>query len=136
MVVRPVCELARLSAHLERLRTFYRERRDAMQAALTRHLGELAEWTMPNGGLFFWVRLKGGGDTRALLVRALERKVAFMPGEAFFANPSAAHGAFMRLNFSHATPDQLDRGLAVLAEVIREQRGMTKTEAAAGVVEI
>ena len=123
-------------AHLERLRTFYRERRDAMQAALTRHLGDLAEWTIPNGGLFFWVRLKAGGDTRALLVRALERKVAFMPGEAFFTSPSAAHGAFMRLNFSHATPEELDRGLAVLAEVIREQRGTAKTEAAAGVVEI
>ena len=67
-------------AHLERLRAFYRERRDAMQAALGRHLGDLAEWTPPNGGLFFWVRLKGGGDTRALLVKALERKVAFMPG--------------------------------------------------------
>ncbi len=123
-------------AHLERLRTFYRERRDAMQAALTRHLGDLAEWTIPNGGLFFWVRMRAGGDTRALLVRALERKVAFMPGEAFFASPGAAHGAFMRLNFSHATPEQLERGLAVLAEVIREQRGMAKTEAAAGMVEI
>ena len=123
-------------AHLERLRTFYRERRDAMQAVLTRHLGDLAEWTLPNGGLFFWVRLKAGGDTRALLVRALERKVAFMPGEAFFASPGAAHGAFMRLNFSHATPEQLERGLTVLAEVIREQRGMAKTEATAGMVEI
>ena len=124
------------SAHLERLRVFYRERRDAMQAALTRHLSELAEWTMPNGGLFFWVRLKGGGDTRSLLARALERKVAFMPGEAFFANPGAQHGAFMRLNFSHATPEQLDRGLAVLAEVIREQQGILKMETGAGVVEI
>jgi len=82
------------------------------------------------------MRLKAGGDTRALLVRALERKVAFMPGEAFFTSPSAAHGAFMRLNFSHATPEQLERGLAVLAEVIREQRGTAKTEATAGVVEI
>lgn len=123
-------------AHLERLRAFYRERRDAMQAALLRHLGDLAEWTVPNGGLFFWVRLKGGGDTRALLMRALERKVAFMPGEAFFANPDAQHGAFMRLNFSHATPEQLDRGLAVLAEVIREQRGVTKTDSAAAMVEM
>ena len=123
-------------AHLERLRAFYRERRDAMQEALTRHLGDLAEWTMPNGGLFFWIRLKDGGDTRTLLVRALERKVAFMPGEAFFASSSAAHGAFMRLNFSHATPEQLERGLAVLAEVIREQREITKVERTAGVVEI
>jgi len=123
-------------AHLERLRVFYRQRRDAMQAALTRHLGDLAEWTMPNGGLFFWVRLKHGGDTRALLVRALERKVAFMPGEAFFAGASTAYGAFMRLNFSHATPEQLDRGLAVLAEVIREQQAMTRKDTSAGVMEI
>jgi DNA-binding transcriptional MocR family regulator len=123
-------------AHLERLRAFYRKRRDAMQAALTRHLGELAEWTMPNGGLFFWVRLKGGGDTRALLVRTLERKVAFMPGEAFFASAGAQHGAFMRLNFSHATPEQLERGMAVLAELIQEQPGVAKVENTAGVVEI
>jgi DNA-binding transcriptional MocR family regulator len=40
-------------------------------------------------------------------VRTLERKVAFMPGEAFFASAGAQHGAFMRLNFSHATPEQL-----------------------------
>jgi 2-aminoadipate transaminase len=123
-------------AHLERLRAFYRERRDTMQAALTRHLGDLADWTPPKGGLFFWVRLKGGGDTRALLVRALERKVAFMPGEAFFANPDARYGAFMRLNFSHATPEQLERGMTVLAEVIREQRGAVKVESVGGVVEI
>jgi 2-aminoadipate transaminase len=123
-------------AHLERLRSFYRARRDAMQTALTRRLGELAEWTQPSGGLFFWVRLKGGGDTRALLVRALERKVAFMPGEAFFANPGVAHGAFMRLNFSHATPEQLDRGLAILAEAIREQQGAAKVGNPAGIIEI
>ena len=42
----------------------------------------------------------------------------------------------MRLNFSHATPEQLERGLAVLAEVIREQREVTKVEKTAGVVEI
>ena len=123
-------------AHLERLRSFYRARRDAMQTALTRRLGELAEWTQPSGGLFFWVRLKGGGDTRALLVRALERKVAFMPGEAFFANPGVAHAAFMRLNFSHATPEQLDHGLAILAEAIREQQGAAKFGNPAGIIEI
>ncbi|MBL8258438.1 MAG: PLP-dependent aminotransferase family protein [Candidatus Competibacteraceae bacterium] len=123
-------------AHLERLRAFYRERRDAMQAALDRHLSDFAEWTPPHGGLFFWVRLKGGGDTRALLVKALERKVAFMPGEAFFANPDPRHGAYMRLNFSHATPEQLERGMRVLAEVIREQQRTADRENTAGIVEI
>jgi len=59
-----------------------------------------------------------------------------MPGEAFFAGASTAYGAFMRLNFSHATPEQLDRGLAVLAEVIREQQAMTRKDTSAGVMEI
>lgn len=123
-------------AHLERLRAFYRQRRDAMQAALSRHLGDLADWTPPSGGLFFWVRLKGGGDTRALLMKALERKVAFMPGEAFFANPDPRLGAYMRLNFSHATLEQLERGMAILAEVIREQQAAAGIQAHTGVVEI
>jgi DNA-binding transcriptional MocR family regulator len=89
-----------------------------MQAGLLRHFRDIAEWEIPHGGLFFWVRLKRDCDTRALLVKALERNVAFMPGEPFFANPACA--CFMRLNFSHSTPERMERGLAILAEVIRE----------------
>lgn len=106
--------------HLERLRDHYRIRRDAMHASLGRHFGELADWTKPAGGLFFWVRLKQGCDTRLLLPRALERKVAFMPGEPFYANPLERSGC-LRLNFSHAAPDQMERGIAVLAEVVEKQ---------------
>lgn len=105
-------------AHLDRLRAFYREKRDAMQAGLERHLGELATWSQPHGGLFFWVRLRQEVDERALLERALARKVAFMPGGAFYAQPPAFQGQ-MRLNFSLSTPEQIDRGLRVLGEVIR-----------------
>lgn len=104
---------------LQQLRDFYRVRRDAMQDALEHHLGDLAQWNMPKGGLFFWLRLNQDCDTRALLVKALERNVAFMPGEPFFAYPPN-RGSYMRLNFSHATPEQAERGLSILAEVIRE----------------
>ncbi|HXH02702.1 MAG TPA: PLP-dependent aminotransferase family protein [Candidatus Competibacteraceae bacterium] len=107
-------------AHLERLRAFYRERRDAMAEGLERHFRDLAEWNVPGGGLFFWVRLKHNCDAHALLAKALERKVAFMPGEAFYANPTPWSGC-MRLNFSHAGAERIERGLAILAEVIREQ---------------
>ncbi len=105
--------------HLERLRNFYRQRRDAMQAGLERHLGGLAHWEMPHGGLFFWVKLNQELDTRTLLVKALERNVAYMPGEPFFANPGHPV-SYMRLNFSHATPERMDQGLRILGEVIRE----------------
>jgi 2-aminoadipate transaminase len=99
----------------------YRRKRDAFAGLLGRHLGDLATWRTPQGGLFFWIALKRLADTRALLPRAIERGVAFMPGEPFFPDARAAAGA-LRLNFSHATEAQADRGLAVLADLLREVR--------------
>src|SRR5690606_23146978 len=84
--------------HLAELRSFYPVRRDAMQAALEEHFGELAEWNMPQGGLFFWLKLKRPIDTRTLMHKALAVDVAFMPGEAFFIDPDRNPG-YMRLNF-------------------------------------
>lgn len=105
--------------HLAELRSFYRVRRDAMQAALEEHFGELAEWNMPQGGLFFWLKLKRPIDTRTLMHKALAVDVAFMPGEAFFIDPDRNPG-YMRLNFSHVAPERLGEGLRRLAGVIRD----------------
>jgi DNA-binding transcriptional MocR family regulator len=106
-------------AHVERLRDGYRLRRDAMQAALTRHLGDIAEWEIPRGGLFFWVRLHRHRATRALLEGAMAQGVVFMPGEAFY--PDGANQTHMRLNYSHSTPEQMDRGLGLLSRLLREE---------------
>ncbi|AZC27926.1 MULTISPECIES: PLP-dependent aminotransferase family protein [Pseudomonas] len=105
--------------HLEALRGFYRQRRDAFQAALQVHFADLADWQVPQGGLFFWLSLKQPLDTRTLLGAALERDVAFMPGEPFFSDPEQNHG-HLRLNFSHIDPARLDEGLKRLATVIRQ----------------
>ncbi|MBB4135887.1 PLP-dependent aminotransferase family protein [Gordonia humi] len=105
---------------LDRLADFYRDRRDTFDAALHRHLGDLATWETPKGGLFFWLTLDRRVDTRPLLDQAIARNVAFMPGEEFF--PDGTGVGTMRLNFSHATGDDVDRGLSTLAELIREQR--------------
>jgi 2-aminoadipate transaminase len=104
--------------HLLELRSFYRTRRDAFEAALQRHFADLAEWNSPQGGLFFWLTLKHKIDTRTLLDSALAQNVAFMPGEPFFADPDANPG-YLRLNFSHIDPERLDEGLKRLAAVIR-----------------
>ncbi|WP_160286445.1 aminotransferase-like domain-containing protein [Pseudomonas knackmussii] len=107
------------SGHLAELRDFYRIRRDAMQAQLEEHFGDLAEWNIPQGGLFFWLTLKNKIDTRSLLDKALKENVAFMPGEPFFTDPDANPG-HLRLNFSHVAPERLGEGLRRLAAVIRE----------------
>lgn len=105
--------------HLSELRGFYRERRDAFQAALERHFSDLADWNMPQGGLFFWLTLKQPLDTRTLLNEALANDVAFMPGEPFFPEPDKNLG-HLRLNFSHIDPARLDEGLNRLAAVVRQ----------------
>lgn len=104
--------------HLSELRGFYRQRRDVFQAALERHFSDLADWNMPQGGLFFWLTLKQPLDTRTLLNEALANDVAFMPGEPFFPDPDKHHG-HLRLNFSHIYPARLDEGLKRLAAVVR-----------------
>ncbi|RON97079.1 GntR family transcriptional regulator [Pseudomonas fluorescens] len=104
--------------HLSELRGFYRQRRDAFQAALETHFSDLADWNMPQGGLFFWLKLKQPLDTRTLLNEALANDVAFMPGEPFFPDPDKNLG-HLRLNFSHIDPARLDEGLKRLAAVVR-----------------
>jgi DNA-binding transcriptional MocR family regulator len=104
--------------HLSELRGFYRQRRDAFQAALEMHFSDLAHWNMPQGGLFFWLKLKQPLDTRTLLNEALANDVAFMPGEPFFPDPDKNLG-HLRLNFSHIDPARLDEGLKRLAAVVR-----------------
>ncbi|WP_339488339.1 aminotransferase-like domain-containing protein [Pseudomonas sp. EL_65y_Pfl2_R95] len=112
--------------HLAQLRDFYRVRRDAMQVALLEHFADLADWEIPQGGLFFWLTLKQPLDTRTLLAPALAQNIAFMPGEPFFIDPDQ-HPGHLRLNFSHVAPERLSEGLQRLAEVIRE----AQTEVAA-----
>lgn len=109
----------RYQQHRGELRDFYRGRRDAFQAALRVHFADLADWNEPQGGLFFWLKLKQPLDTRTLLNDALANDVAFMPGEPFFPEPDKHHG-YLRLNFSHIDPARLDEGLKRLAAVVRQ----------------
>jgi 2-aminoadipate transaminase len=108
----------RREARLDALVDLYRARRDAFAASLRRQFAGLGRWETPRGGLFFWVELDALIDTRTLLPRALERGVAFMPGEHFYADRPASSGR-LRLNFSHADPDRVEHGLAVLADLVR-----------------
>ena len=95
----------------------YRRRRDHFAIALERHFGNLATWQMPPGGLFFWLTLARHMDTRTVLPEAIRRGVAFMPGEPFYPDLPESCGA-LRLNFSHASEEQVERGLSILAELL------------------
>ena len=110
----------RRAERLAALASIYGDKRDHFQKALELHLGRLAHWEIPAGGLFFWLRLKKNIDTGELLSAAIAENVAFMPGEPFFADSSCAVPA-LRLNFSHASAEAADRGLRTLARLISER---------------
>lgn len=98
----------------------YRRKRDAFAVSLAEHFSDLACWDRPKGGLFYWLKLTKPVDTRELLAAAVHRGVAFMPGEPFYPNAGNGIGT-LRLNFSHADTASIDRGLRILADLIREQ---------------
>jgi DNA-binding transcriptional MocR family regulator len=112
---------------LVRLAAGYRAKRDAFGAALERHFSGLARWESPQGGLFFWLRLRTPVDTRQLLQGAIDRSVAFMPGESFYPDPAQGLGT-MRLNFSHASAEDAERGLETLAGMVREASERVKSD--------
>lgn len=95
----------------------YRTKRDAFAGELDRRLGKFATWQVPPGGLFFWLTLKEPRDTRALLPVAIDRGLAFMPGEPFFAVEDHSYSS-IRLNFSHATQAQAAIGLKILEDLL------------------
>jgi len=113
-----------LDAHVPTIRARYRVQRDAMAAALRAHLpseGELAcRWRMPGGGMFFWVELPESVDSEALLAKAIERGVAFVPGAPFFAG--APRRNTMRLSFVTLGAEAIERGVAAIAAALRDLR--------------
>lgn len=110
-----------LDAHVKTIRSVYRERRDAMLAALEREMPEGVRWTRPEGGLFLWLTLPPGTDSAELLRDALAAKVAFVPGRSFF--PDGDGKETCRLNFSYCRPEIIEEGIRRLGEAVRRGLG-------------
>ena len=118
-------------AHVEKVRQAYGERFRAMNAALRETMPSGWTWTHPEGGMFLWVRGPEGIDTGSLLLRAVEQKIAFVPGGDFFPDRDGKN--FMRLNFSNSKPETIREGIARLAGICREaQEEIERTEALTG----
>jgi len=107
-----------LERQLPKLRAAYRERRDAMLAALAKYFPPGATWTRPEGGMFLLVTLPSDCKVKALLERALEKNVAFVPGDDFHLDGTCR--STLRLNFSNARPDMIETGIRRLGGLLAD----------------
>ena len=98
--------------HLGRIRSVYHQRMRQMVDGLRQHFPAGTRWQEPEGGLFIWVELPGGLRSVELLKRAVAEGVVFVPGQFFFA--AGGGESSLRLNFSNATPEQIQHGMAGL----------------------
>ena len=118
-----------LDRHVPTIRALYKRQRDAMVAALQREMKGLdVTFNVPVGGMFLWLRMPEGIDTVALLPRAVERNVAFVPGAPFYAGQGDPRT--MRLSFVTANVDEIDTAIAALAATVREVLGQSGVQPA------
>ena len=102
-----------MSAHLEQIRSTYRERADALADALASEVGPGIEIGAIDGGMFCWGRLAGGESATDLFVVAIDAGVAFVPGDAFCLDDSGR--SHLRLCFTTLTPDELGQAASRLS---------------------
>ncbi|GGQ96901.1 aminotransferase-like domain-containing protein [Deinococcus ruber] len=107
-----------MPAQIERVKAVYGERAQHMMARMDAQFPAGVQHTTPQGGMFLWVTLPEQIDTVPLLEQAVKRLVAFVPGAPFYAL-GGGHNT-MRLSFSSATLDQIETGIAALAQTIQE----------------
>lgn len=107
---------------LNTIRDYYKVRRDVTLQSMDKHLKGLCEWTVPSGGMFVWIKVKGISDVYDMLMtRGLKKLITFVPGHAFMADPTAACN-YIRASFSKAQPAQIDIAMKLLAELIIEEK--------------
>ena len=118
-VVAEVLKDGFIDRHVPTIRALYKRQCEAMLDALEREMAGLdVTWNRPAGGMFLWVQLPTGMDAVQLLPHAVDKGVAFVPGAAFYA----AHPVreTLRLSFVTSTVEQIQTGVAALAQTLRE----------------
>jgi 2-aminoadipate transaminase len=126
MVIHEMSRDGFLDQHVKIIREVYRARRDAMLSAMQEHFPRSVKWTKPAGGLFLWGILPEGVNARHVLEAAVQEKVAFVPGTAFYPNGKGENT--MRLNFSNMPIVKIHDGIARLGRVLERELGEAEEE--------
>jgi len=111
-IVRQTIDNGSLESHIEKLRDVYGRRVRAMDDALHQHFGDIAEWTRPGGGYFFWLRFDESVDTTPIRESARKAAAGFQAGSVFSSKGNLNN--YLRLSFAHYNEDDIREGIARL----------------------
>ncbi|KYN02793.1 Kynurenine/alpha-aminoadipate aminotransferase, mitochondrial [Cyphomyrmex costatus] len=107
--------------HFKEIQKFYQKRRDGMLTMIEKHLNGLAEWHIPQGGMFFWIKVTVVDDTMDLVMnKCIPQGVFVLPGNAFSYDP-LKHDCHLRLSYSYCSLEEMDKGLSIIAKIIHEE---------------
>lgn len=110
-------EMYNLDEHIKKIIGVYGKRRDLMIQTMEKEFPKNVKFTYPNGGLFTWVDLPEGVDAGDVMKKALEEKVAFVPGGSFY--PNGGNANHFRLNYSNMPEDKIVEGITRLGKVLK-----------------
>jgi DNA-binding transcriptional MocR family regulator len=108
-------------AQVALFRDLYQERRDALLSAMDELMPKGISWTVPKGGFYTWLTLPQGVDATAMLPKAVDALVAYVPGTGFFANGLGKEN--LRLSYCYPTPERIKEGIKRLASVLEAEIG-------------
>ncbi|TPX59416.1 hypothetical protein SpCBS45565_g07746 [Spizellomyces sp. 'palustris'] len=107
--------------HTRSVAGFYEQKRDLFLQSARKRLKGIAEWTVPDAGMFVWLKLLGITDSSELIKqKAMEKKVLLVPGFEFFPNPTTT--PYVRASYSIAEAEDMDEALKRLRELVEEAR--------------
>jgi len=109
-----------IDPQIEKIRSIYSRKMEIMLAGMSEFMPDDLSWTRPEGGMFLWVNLPGWMDSSELLKKALKKRVAFVTGKAFFADPREGNNS-LRLNFTHPSDEMITEGLRRLGSVVNQE---------------
>ncbi len=111
-------EMFDIEEHIEKIKKVYSERKNLMIEEMKKEFPPEIKYTNPQGGLFLWVELPENLDSKEIAEKALAKKVAYVPGQAFY--PSGSKKNALRMNYSNMPEDRIIEGIKRLGEVFRE----------------
>lgn len=107
-----------LDVHIAKIKDLYQRQAQAMMNAMDKYFPPSVKYTKPHGGMFLWVTLPEGIKAMDLFPKALEKKVAFVPGDPFYIQADNVNT--MRLNYTNADCETIDEGIRRLGELLKE----------------